>query len=410
MKITHCTTAVVEANYDYTYVRIHADNGVYGTGECFFAPGLTAALREMFPLLLGRDPREVDRLARHLWRKGSGAGAVAGYLYNAVSGIETALWDLVGKSAGLPVYQMLGGKLRDEVRIYADCHAGDNIESWSPMLTPRQPEWLKCIVFGKPEHEERYEPEMYAHRAETMAAAGFDALKFDIDSIVVFTGDELHRPLYDWEIDKMVACVQAAREGAGPGVDLAVDCHWRFAPTEAAKINRALAPLGLLWLEDPCPPENWRDMHDLRAAGNCPILTGENLNRRHGFWDLIANRAIDLVAPDIQKCGGMLEAKRIGELAELQGIRFAPHNIASPLGTLASAHVCATLPNFVALEFHGSDVPFWNDLIARPDVPGPLIQRGRIRMTEAPGLGCELNEAIARQYAKPGETFFDAGQ
>jgi L-alanine-DL-glutamate epimerase-like enolase superfamily enzyme len=406
LKITCCTTAVVEANYDYTFVRIHADNGLYGTGECFFAPGLTAALREMFPLLIGRDPREVDRLARHLWRKGSGAGAVAGYLYNAVSGIETALWDLVGKSAGLPLYQFLGGKLRDDVRIYADCHAGDNAESWDSMLRQRQPQWLKDLLAGKPAHEERYDPDAYRQRARQMAAAGFDALKFDIDSLVVYTGEELHRPLYDWEIQRMIDCVTAARDGAGAGVDLAVDCHWRFAPSEAIRISRALAPLGLLWLEDPCPPENWRDMADLRAAGGCPILTGENLNRRHGFWDLIVNRSVDLVAPDVQKCGGMLEAKRIGELAELQGIRFAPHNIASPLGTMASAHVCATLPNFVALEFHGADVPFWNDLITRPDAAGPLIHQGRIRLTEAPGLGCELNDDVARQYAKPGEEFF----
>ena len=407
MKITHCTTAVVEANYDYTYVRIHADNGAYGTGECFFAPGLTAALREMFPLLVGRDPREVDRLARALWRKGSGAGAVAGYLYNAVSGIEAALWDLVGKSAGLPVYQFLGGKLRDEVRIYCDCHAGDNIESWGPMLTEREPQWLHEVLGGKPQHEERYEPEMYRSRARQMVAAGFDALKFDIDSIVVLTGEELNRPLKRSEIGQMVACVAAAREGAGPDVDLAVDCHWRFAPADAIRIARELAPFNLLWLEDPCPPENVRDVAELRALGHCPILTGENLNRRHGFWDLISSRAADLVAPDIQKCGGLLEGKRIGELAEMQGIRYAPHNIASPLGTLASAHVCATLPNFVALEFHGSDVPFWSDLITRPDVAGPLIQQGRVRMTDAPGLGCELNEPVARKYQKPGEPWFE---
>ena len=134
VKITRCATAVVEANYDYTYVRIRADNGLYGTGECFFAPGLSAALRDIFPLLIARDPREVDRIARFLWRKGSGAGAVAGYLYNAVSGIETALWDLVGKSLKVPCWQFLGGKVRDEVRIYVDCHAGDNTESWDTML------------------------------------------------------------------------------------------------------------------------------------------------------------------------------------------------------------------------------------------------------------------------------------
>ncbi|MBI3462579.1 MAG: mandelate racemase/muconate lactonizing enzyme family protein [Planctomycetes bacterium] len=381
---------------------------MYGTGECFFAPGLTATLREMFPLLIGRDPREVDRLARLLWRGGSGAGAVAGYLYNAVSGIETALWDLVGKSARVPVHQFLGGKVRARVRIYADCHAGDNVESIGSMLESRRPPWLAKLLAGKPQHEQRYEPSSYRQRAEQMVAAGFDALKFDVDSIVASTGEELNRPLRTDEIERMVACVAAAREGAGDGVNLAVDCHWRFPPSEALKIARALAPLNLLWLEDPCAPENWRDMADIRAAGGCPILSGENLNRRHGFWDLIANRAVDLVAPDIQKCGGMLEAKRIAELAELQGIRFAPHNIASPLGTIASAHVCATVPNFVALEFHGSDVPFWNDLVARPGMPGPVIQNGQIVLSDAPGLGCELNEDVARQYAKIGEPFFDA--
>jgi gluconate/galactonate dehydratase len=406
MKITHCTTAVVEANYDYTFVRIFNDRGEFGTGECFFAPGLTAALRDMFPLLVGRDPREVDRLARHLWRKGSGAGAVAGYLYNAVSGIEAALWDLVGKSCGVPCYQLLGGRLRDDVRIYADCHAGDNIESWGPMLTPREPEWLRKLLAGKAKHEDRYESEMYRERATQMVATGFDALKFDIDSIVCLTGEELHRPLTDAEIAKMVECVAAARDGAGPDVDLAVDCHWRFQPSDAKRIARELAPLNLLWLEDPCPPENIQDFADVKALGACPILTGENLNRRHGFWDLIVHRAVDLVAPDVQKCGGLLEAKRIGELAEMQGIRFAPHNIASPLGTVASAHVCATLPNFVALEFHGSDVPFWPDLITRPGTTAPLIDRGRIHLTDAPGLGCELNEPVAKQYAKPGEPWF----
>ena len=407
MKITRCTTAVVEANYDYTYVRIHSADGTYGTGECFMAPGLTAALHEMFPLLIGGDAREVDRLCRHLWRKGSGAGAVAGYLFNAVSGIETALWDLVGKASGLPAYRFLGGKLRDEVRIYADCHAGDNVESWTAMLETRRPEWIEQLLAGRPETEDIYDPAMYCQRAQSMVEAGFDALKFDIDSIVTYTGEELHRPLHSWEIEQMAACVAAAREGAGTRVDLAVDCHWRFTPADAARIARSLAEYDLLWLEDPCPPENWRDMAEIRAAGACPILTGENLNRRHGFWDLIVNRSVDLVAPDVQKCGGMLEAKRIGELAELQGIRFAPHNIASPLGTLASAHVCACLPNFTALEFHGSDVPFWDDLVVRPDAPGPLIVKGRVHLTEAPGLGGELDEEVARRYAKPGERFFD---
>lgn len=257
-----------------------------------------------------------------------------------------------------------------------------------------------------PPREDRYDPGQYYSRAKQMVAAGFDALKFDIDSIVVLTGEEMHRPLTADEIAKMAECVGAACEGAGAGVDIAIDAHWRFSPSDAARVLRALRPYNLFWLEDPCPPENWRDFGDLKRVAECPILTGENLNRRHGFWDLITQRAVDLVAPDVQKCGGLLEAKRIGELAEMQGIGFAPHNIASPLGTLASAHVCATLPNFVALEFHGADVPFWNELIERPDIDGPLIKNGRIVLTDAPGLGAELREEVARRYAKEGEGFF----
>ena len=261
MKITRCATAVVEANYDYTYVRIHADNGAYGTGECFFAAGLTAALREMFPLLIGRDPREVDRLARMLWRKGSGAGAVAGYLYNAVSGIEAALWDLLGKSAGLPVYQFLGGKVRDEVRDLRRLPRRRQHRELGPDAHCRAAP-VACRGVGPTRRATRggTNPASIASVPAQMVAAGFDALKFDIDSIVVLTGEELHRPLHRWEIDRMVECVAAAREGAGDRVDLAVDCHWRFAPTEAIRIARALAPYDLLWLEDPCPPENWRDM------------------------------------------------------------------------------------------------------------------------------------------------------
>jgi L-alanine-DL-glutamate epimerase-like enolase superfamily enzyme len=171
---------------------------------------------------------------------------------------------------------------------------------------------------------------------------------------------------------------------------------------DAIRIARRLEPLNLLWFEDPCPPENWKDIAEVKRAVLLPVLTGENLNRRAGFQELIENRAVSLVAPDLQKVGGLLEGKRIGELAEIHGIGFAPHNIASPLGVMAAAHVCATLPNFVALEFHGQDVPFWNDLATG----GALIQHGRVRMSDRPGLGIELNETVAREYRRRGEPWF----
>jgi len=144
VKITRLTTAVVEANYDYTFVRIETDrDGLIGTGECFFAPGLTAILGELATLLIGQDPREIYRLVQRLARKTSAAGSTSGIVWNAITGIEAALHDLVGKFYCCPVYQLLGGKVRDSVRIYADCHAGEGLESWGPALLPRQPPWFQ---------------------------------------------------------------------------------------------------------------------------------------------------------------------------------------------------------------------------------------------------------------------------
>ncbi len=402
MKITRVTTAVVEANYDYTFVRIEAEpGGVYGTGECFFAPGLTAILREMAPLLIGRDPREIERLVLHLARKASGAGSTGGIVWNAISGIDAALHDLVGKIYGCPVYQLLGGKLRDRVRLYADSHAGANPESWGPMLVARRPAWLAAT--GAVPEPDQYEPEAYARRAREVVARGFDALKFDLDSMVIFTGEELHRPLTRGEIERMVAVVRLTREAVGPAIDLAFDCHWRFRPADAIRIGQALEPYGVLWLEDPCPPENWEQTRQVKEACGTPILTGENLVLLHSFMPLLQHGAVDLVALDIQKCGGLLEAKRIADTARHYGVSLAPHCIAGPLGLMTSAHLCATAPNFTALEFHGQDLPFWPDLV----IGEPIIEAGHVRLPERPGLGVELNEAVAREYARAGESWFE---
>jgi L-alanine-DL-glutamate epimerase-like enolase superfamily enzyme len=401
VKITRLTTAVVQANYDYTFVRIETEHDdLFGTGECFFAPGLTSMLRELAPLLIGRDPREIQRLVQHLARKTSGAGSTAGIIWNAITGIEAALHDLAGKRYGCPVYQLLGGKVRDTVRIYADSHAGENCESWTPVLTERRPPWLP-VPGGEPDAD-RFEPEAYARRARAVVAKGFTALKFDLDSMIVSTGDELSRPLTEAEIARMEAVVRLTREAVGPEIDLAFDCHWRFRPGDAVKIARALEPYHLFWLEDPCPPENWRQTAAVKRACNVPILTGENLVLLSGFLPLLENQAVDLIAPDMQKCGGLLEAKRIASMAEFYGISLAPHCIASPLGLMAAAHLCATAPTFVALEFHGQDVPFWDALVSGPAV----IQNGAVRMGDQPGWGLELNEEVAREYARPGEPWF----
>jgi len=150
MKITRLKTAVVEGNFDWTFVRLETDTGLRGIGESFFAPGLTAMLRDLEPVILGEDPRDVRRLFRKLQWAASGAGSVAGCVYNAISGIEAALWDIVGQALGAPIYQLLGGKFRDQVRIYADCHGGEGLESLDSVLRSRAASWVNDNGGHKP--------------------------------------------------------------------------------------------------------------------------------------------------------------------------------------------------------------------------------------------------------------------
>lgn len=402
MKITSVKTAVVEANYDWTFIKIEADNGLTGLGECFFSPGLTGIIRDLSDVLIGQDPRHMDRLWRKMQRAGSGSGSVAGYLYNATSGLEAALLDLVGKSLGVPIWQLLGGKFRDEVRLYADCHAGSGLESCGPSMKSREPAWFLAEK-AKITDMDSVEPAAYAQRARDAVARGFDALKFDLDVHVESQEGQLRSQTND-EIAMMAARIRAVREAVGNNIDLALDCHWRYSLADVVRIARAMEEFGIMWLEDPVPPYNTKSFKTLRESTSVPLCTGENLCLRHGFRDLIENQSVHIISPDIQKTGGLMEARRIADYAEMYDILVAPHCIASSVGTLASVHLCASIPNFTVLEFHGQDVPFWEDMLLGFD--GPFIQNGRVRVPDAPGLGVELNETAAWEYRKPGEGFF----
>ncbi len=404
MKITSIRTAVVEANYDWTFVRIEADNGITGLGECFFAPGLTAMIRDLQVAILGEDPRNIDRLVRRLQRAASGAGSVSGIVHNAITGIEAALLDLVGKCYGIPIWQLIGGKHRDEVRMYADCHGGSGLESYGPALDPREPEWYREAK-AREMPCDPLDPAIWAERARQAVARGFDALKFDLDCDAVPMEGQL-RALSTVEIERMAERVAAVREAVGSSVDLALDCHWRYSLPDVVRIARALEPYGIFWLEDPLPPTNPRSFRTLRESSAVPLCTGENLFLRHGFRELIETQSVHIVSPDLQKTGGLLEARRIADHADMYDLLVAPHCIASSIGTMASVHFCAAIPNFAVLEFHGQDVPFWEEILT--GLPKPLIRNGRIRVPEGPGLGAELNEAVARRYAKAGEGFFSS--
>ena len=412
MKIVRLKTAVVEGNFDWTFVRIETDEGIQGLGECFFAPGLTSILRSLEPVLLGEDPRDVNRLFRKLQLATSGAGSVAGIVYNAISGIEAALWDVLGQWVKVPIYRLLGGKFRDEVRIYADCHAGEALESLDEVLRSRQPSWVKRDprhrskdYYGIAEGEPMSSPDAYRKRALAMKAQGYTALKFDLDVPGTENFDSHNRCLSNRAIDHMVDLIGAARDAVGYDIDLAADCHWRYSVSDVIKVAQALEPFRLLWLEDPVPPESAEALRAVSSRVKVPIATGENLYLFQGFREMLQTHAVGIATPDLQKVGGLAVACQIAHFADTQTIPVAPHNISSPVGTLLSAHFCAAVPNFLVLEFHASDVPFWNDLVE--GLPKPIIQNGAIRLPEKPGLGVKLNEKVARKYARQGEPFFE---
>lgn len=377
MKITDVRTAEVGGHGYSLYVRVYTDEGVFGTGECIHGGGGASALvADMREMLLGENPLDVDRLFESLRRNYLFNGALAGNAVTAMTGIEIALWDLAGKALGVPVYRLLGGKFRDKIRIYADCHAGGEDT-----------------------------PESYAAEARRVVSLGFNAIKFDIDDI----GNPHKLDLWNWsvtpgELASMVDKVAAIREGIGPSVDLAIDMHGRYDITAAIRVANALEPYDLLWLEEPVPPENVDAMLEVKRSTRTPICAGENLYLRYGFRDLIEKQAVDVIMPDLPKCCGLSEGRKIANLAEIYYIPFAPHNVCGPIGTLASCHVCASIPNFLVLEWHWLSRPYWDDLAV---VERPLIDNGYITLTEAPGIGAELNEEVARRYLRPGTSFFE---
>ncbi|MBE0657484.1 MAG: mandelate racemase/muconate lactonizing enzyme family protein [Bryobacteraceae bacterium] len=414
MKITRISTAVLEANFDWTLVRIETDESVTGYGEAFVAPGLTAVIGQFNEILVGEDPTSIDRLIRRM--KASTIYCAPGIVYHAIGGIETALLDLLGKRYQMPVWQILGGKYRDRVTVYADCHGGEALESISPMLKPRRPGWMGPggdqgdAVISIKHHgwdaskKESLGPAQYAARAGTMAERGFRMLKFDVDVPTPFETDEYNRDLSPAEVDFAAALVHAVRDAVGMEIGLAVDCHWNYGVAAAIELARAVEPCRLLWLEDPIPPENIPAVAQVQRSTHTRIATGENHFLRTDFQRLIVEGGLRVLAPDVQKIG-LWEGRKLADLADMHYVNLTWHNISGPLGTMAGVHLCAATPNLLALEWHAASVPFFDQLVKGAD--GPMIRDGRIAVPNAPGLGIEIDLDVAWNYRKAGEPFFE---
>lgn len=416
MRIARLSTAVIESNFDWIVVKVETDEKITGYGEAFVGPAVSAVIREISTILIGEDLSSIDRLIRRM--RALTIYASPGLVYHAIGGIETALLDCIGKRHNMPVWQLLGGKYRDHVTIYADCHAGEALESIGPMLIPRTPEWMRE---GSESQERRgvaslkhhgwdasepghLTPEAFAARAQQMAAHGFRILKFDVDVPTPLETDEYNRDLSPGEVEYASALVRAVRDAVGPSVGLAIDCHWNYNVESAIALARALEPFRLLWLEDPVPPENIRAIGEVQRNTRATIATGENHYSRLDFQRLIVEAGLRVLAPDVQKIG-LWDGRKLADLCDLHYVNITWHNIGSPIGTMAGVHLSAAIPNLLALEWHAASVPFF-DRLAK-GAAEPMIHNGRIRVPDAPGLGVELDEDVAYRYRKPGEPFFE---
>ncbi|HXF67184.1 MAG TPA: mandelate racemase/muconate lactonizing enzyme family protein [Burkholderiales bacterium] len=346
------------------FVKVETDEGVHGWGEAYSQydrdPAITAQIEGLARYCLGRSPFDVKHFTQMAFddyaaRRGSLE------LYCAVSGIEQALWDIVGKLCGQPVYNLLGGRCRSRIRVYAN--------GWSYGLK---------------------EPADFARAAERVVAQGFDALKLD----------PLPSPWRTWipreHEERAVAVVKAVREAVGPRVDILIDQHRRLAPMHAIRLDKRLAEFGLYWLEEPCLAENPQALAEVRHATGLPLVIGEATYTKTGFRPLLEARCADILNPDVACCGGILELKEIAAMAEPYFVAVSPHNYNSTVVALAATvHAAATMPNFIITEYFLPLVEFGKRVCPRPLEP----KQGYIELPTAPGLGVEIDEAALAQHA-----------
>jgi len=377
------TPPLGKENRNWVLLKLITDEGIIGLGE--WRAG--APLEPVKARLLGKDPLEINKLHQDILGPLKGLGA----------GVEIALWDVLGKKLGVPLYQLLGGKLRDRVRIYCDFHAGD---FWTQEDYDRR--WREVRESGT--LDPIYEPGAYVERAKKLVAEGFTALKLDVDVPNPWKLDIYDRSVSRREHEHIVTVLQRVREAIGPYVDLAVDMHGAFNLADALRICKDVEHLDLLWIEDPIRWE-WGNVDALAKIcqqTEVPICTGELFYGVKEYRELVVKQACDMLEPDVPLSGGPIEIRKIAELADMYYMSIAPHNMASTITAIAAVHICATIPNFLALEYHSHNIPLWSEMLT---LKNP-IQQGYIAVPEGPGLGIELDEEAIAAYLPEGASLW----
>lgn len=394
LRIVDMRLAVVEGHCFYPLLRIDTNQDVYGLGEVRDGGHAENAL-QFKHMLIGQNPCNVDYLFKLIKRYGSWGREGGG-----VSGIEIALWDLIGKIYGVPCYQFLGGKHRDQVRLYAD--------------TPSPAQAT---------------PTAFARAVRARKELGLTFIKFDVrwDVFERTPGNTVGSPTqFEYSVPRgwrapssgrgaklsqkgiatAVDIVRTVREEVGPSVSLCIDHFGEGYMTadEAIRLGRALEPFDLAWIEDPVV---WMDVDGHKQVADAlqvPVCGGEELYLWDGFRDFIEKRALDVLHPDLLTSGGILETKQIADYGERYGLPTALHCASSPIGFMANVHCGAAISSLVALEHHGLDVPFWADLVTGLDAN--YMHDGYVKVPERPGLGIDLNHDAIREHLRNGEELF----
>ena len=376
-------------------VRIYTNQGIVGHGDVRDGAAKEYALF-LKSRLMGENPCNVERLFKKISQFG-----YHGRQGGGVSGVEMALWDLAGKAYDVPVYQLLGGKYRDQVRVYCDTTTSTD-------------------------------PVEYAKRMQERIDKGYTALKMDIGINLIrdIPGTLINAPegdlkpyqheyrgynltehpftqvqITDKGIDKLMEFLEVMRSQIGYEIPMGTD-HWgHFGVNEAIKIARAAEKYNLAYVEDIIPWHYTDQLRELTLSTTTPIQTGEDIYKLEGgFKELIDTRAVDIVHPDPNTAGGILETKRIGDYATAHGIGFMQHHAAGPISFLGAVHAAAATENFLWLEHHAVDNPRFEDLVT--GIEKPLVQNGYVKVPENPGIGADYNEEVLKEFLIEGEKLF----
>ncbi|PRX49404.1 galactonate dehydratase [Prauserella shujinwangii] len=369
MKITGITTHVLGTPWrDLTFVRVHTDEGLVGVGETRMLSHTQALLGYLAEAernhIVGSDPFDIESLVRRM--KYGDYGRAGEIVMSGIACVEMACWDIVGKALGQPVWRLLGGKVNDRIKAYAN--------GWYTV--------------------ERTREEFHA-AARRVVERGYRALKFD-----PFGPGRLE--LDHDERMRAVGLVEAVRDAVGPDVEILVEMHGRFAPLEAVRLADLLAEFAPSWLEEPVPPENLAALAKVAGKTNLPIATGERIHDRIEFRELFESQAVDIIQPDIGHLGGIAETRKLAATAETHYVLVAPHNVGGPVLTAANLHLAACTPNFKIQE-HFND---FADEEVKQAAPGvPEVVDGYFGLPTAPGLGVELDVGFVEERPSRGAHF-----